>query len=417
MRKRSGRAISCPSFPRPQPRSAAYAVAEGKPHNVRIHKRGDPDSPGAAAPRRFLQVLGGQLVSSSGGSGRLQLADWLTEPRNPLTARVMVNRIWQGHFGVGLVKTPNDFGTRGTPPTHPELLDYLARRFVESGWSIKAMHRLIVRSAAYQRTSVHDEHNAARDHDNVCLWRFSPRRLSAEEIRDALLAVSGDLDPTPGGRASVPRSRRRGASRSTIPSSPSTITTRRSVYLMTQRIKRHPFLALFDGADTSSSTGVRYTTTVPTQALFFLNDPFVHARAAHLAQALLRMSNDRMRLERAAQLLLRPAGDGTRERIGGTLSGRTEGGQTRRRCRLGGLAACDVVQQRVPLRGLRNDAFSIRWLSFAPPFLAFGRGRFAADAGHSVRIARRGWRRSPPIRSRRGRRTSRRRPRASSSCS
>ena len=193
-----------PLFPSAAASERAYAVAEGKPHNVRIHKRGDPDSPGAAAPRRFLQVLGGQLVSSSGGSGRLQLADWLTEPRNPLTARVMVNRIWQGHFGVGLVKTVNDFGTRGTPPTHPELLDYLARRFVESGWSIKAMHRLIVRSAAYQRASVHDEHNAARDHDNVWLWRFSPRRLSAEEIRDALLAVSGDLDPTPGGAHPFP---------------------------------------------------------------------------------------------------------------------------------------------------------------------------------------------------------------------
>jgi hypothetical protein len=285
----------------------AYAVAEGKPHNVRIHKRGDPDSPGAEVPRRFLQLFGGQVVPPSAGSGRLQLADWLTDARNPLTARVMVNRIWQGHFGVGLVKTANDFGTRGEQPTHPELLDYLAMRFIESGWSIKSIHRLIMLSEAYQRAGGHDERNAAIDHDNTLLWRFSRRRLSAEEIRDAMLAVSGDLDPTPGGPHPFPASNTWGFTQHG-PFLAVYDHNRRSVYLMTQRIKRHPFLALFDGADTSSSTGLRYSTTVPTQALFFLNDPFVHDRAAHLAQHLLKGIDDAQRLDRAARLLYgRPA--------------------------------------------------------------------------------------------------------------
>ena len=285
----------------------AYAVAEGKPHNVRIHKRGDPDSPGAEVPRHFLQLFGGQAVSPSAGSGRLQLADWLTDPRNPLTARVMVNRIWQGHFGVGLVKTANDFGTRGEPPTHPELLDYLAARFIESGWSIKAMHRSIVLTEAYRRSSTLDEHNAALDHDNALLWRFSRRRLSAEEIRDAMLAVSGDLDPSPGGPHPFPHSNTWGFTQHT-PFLAVYDHNRRSVYLMAQRIKRHPFLALFDGADTSSSTGARNATTVPTQALFFLNDPFVHARAAHLAQRSSKLPDDATRLDRAARLMYgRPA--------------------------------------------------------------------------------------------------------------
>jgi hypothetical protein len=284
------------------PAEMAYAVAEGKPRNARIHKRGDPRTLGAEVPRRFLQVLGGQAVPPEAGSGRLPLAGWLADPRNPLTARVMVNRVWQGHFGAGLVKTPNDFGTRGEPPTHPELLDYLAARFVESGWSIKALHRLVLLSEAYQRSGSHDATNALSDPDNSLLWRFNRRRLSGEEIRDAMLTVSGDLDPTPGGPHPFPPEKNWGFTQH-APFAAVYDHNRRSIYLMTQRIKRHPFLALFDGADTSSSTGVRHTTTVPTQALFFLNDPFVHARAASLAGRLLRLPDDPARLARAAWLL------------------------------------------------------------------------------------------------------------------
>ena len=275
----------------------AYAVSEGQPHDTKIHLRGDPKSLGDAVPRRFLSVLGGQTVPPNSGSGRLQLAEWLTSRDNPLTARVMVNRIWKHHFGVGLVKTPNDFGTRGEPPTHPELLDWLAVRFMESGWSMKAMHRLMVTSEAYCGRS--GEGRGARGEQNIdnigSLPSDSPlaphpsplipRRLSAEELRDAILAVSGDLDRSPGGPHPFPDEKTWGFTQHG-PFAAVYEHDRRSVYLMLQRIKRHPLFALFDGPDTATSTPDRFTTTVPTQALFFLNDPFVHAKSESLARRL-----------------------------------------------------------------------------------------------------------------------------------
>jgi hypothetical protein len=218
-----------------------------------------------------------------------------------LTARVMVNRIWQHHFGVGLVKTPNDFGARGEAPSHPELLDYLARRFIDSGWSVKTMHRLILTSEAYQRSSAHHDKNAQIDPGNVWLWKYSRRRLSAEEIRDAVLAVSGDLDRSPAGAHPFPAAKSWGYTQHN-PFSAVYDHDRRSVYLMTQRIKRHPFLALFDGADANASTPFRHTTTVPTQSLFFLNDPFIHSKANSLATRLLKLENDDARSERACRL-------------------------------------------------------------------------------------------------------------------
>jgi len=150
----------------------AYAAAEGSPTNARLQLRGDPEKPGVEVPRRWLEVFGGESVPDGVGSGRRQLADWLTDPANPLTARVMVNRVWLHHFGQGLVKTPNDFGTRGLPPTHPELLDWLAAEFVEQGWRIKPMHRLIMMSDAYQRSS--NATPSGREHDpgNDLHWRF-----------------------------------------------------------------------------------------------------------------------------------------------------------------------------------------------------------------------------------------------------
>ncbi len=280
----------------------AYAVVEGKPHHVPLHKRGDPKSPGEIVPRGFLEIFGGQTVKTPDKtSGRLQLADWLTGPAAHLTARVMVNRIWQHHFGAGLVKTPNDFGTRGDPPSHPELLDFLAQRFIDSGWSVKAMHRLILTSDAYQRSSTHHDKNAQVDPPNAWLWKYSRRRLSAEEIRDAVLAVSGDLDRTPGEAHPFPDAKKWGYTQHN-PFSAVYDHDRRSVYLMTQRIKRHPFLALFDGADANASTPFRHTTTVPTQSLFFMNDPFIHAKATSLATRLLKLENDDARLERACRL-------------------------------------------------------------------------------------------------------------------
>ena len=270
----------------------AFAVSEGAAKNTKLQRRGDPKNLGDEVPRRFLQVLGGQtLPSDCTGSGRLPLATWLSSPANPLTARVMVNRIWQYHFGRGLVLTSNDFGKRGRAPTHPELLDYLALRFMNSGWSVKQMHKLLMLSQAYRLSCDDDTRNAAADHDNDLLWRFNPRRLEAEEIRDAILAVSGDLDPTPGGAHPFPAEN----TWSFTQHAPFTAvydTNRRSVYLMTQRIKRHPFLALFDGADPNSTTSDRRLTTVPTQALYFMNDPFVHAKSSRFAERMFSAQRD-----------------------------------------------------------------------------------------------------------------------------
>jgi hypothetical protein len=261
----------------------AYAVVEGTPHAARIHQKGDPKHPGAVVPRGFLQALGGrELPVSTKGSGRLELARWLTDRHNPLTARVMVNRIWQYHFGKGIVPTPNDFGTRGKPPTHPELLDYLASRFVAGGWSVKAMHRLLMLSRTYQLGSSDDAHNAALDVNNDYRWRFDRRRLSAEEIRDAMLAASGALDPTVGGPHPFPPETGYQYTQHK-PFVAVYDTNRRSVYLMQQRLKRHPLLEVFDGADPNVTTPDRPLSTTALQALFLMNDPFVHDQADRLA--------------------------------------------------------------------------------------------------------------------------------------
>ncbi|MBX7168010.1 MAG: PSD1 and planctomycete cytochrome C domain-containing protein [Pirellulales bacterium] len=264
----------------------AYAMAEGTPQNVPIQQRGEPDQPGAVVPRGFIRSLGGgDLPEGTLGSGRLELAQWLTRPDHPLTARVMVNRIWQHHFGHGLVATPNDFGTRGQRPTHPELLDHLAEQFIASGWSIKAMHRLILRSATYQQSSIA---GADVPHDPAtanAYAAFSRRRLSAEEIRDTILALCGQLDRARGEGHEFPLPVRFGYTQHN-PFAAVYDHRHRSIYLMVQRIKRHPFLALFDGADPNATTPTRLLTTVPTQALYFLNDPFVHENSEHWAKEL-----------------------------------------------------------------------------------------------------------------------------------
>lgn len=264
------------------PFAMAYGMAEGTPHNVHVQLRGEPSQPGDEVPRGLIRALGGQpLPENTPGSGRLELAQWLTRPDHPLTARVMVNRIWQYHFGRGLVKTPNDFGVRGLPPTHPDLLDHLATEFVRSGWSVKAMHRLIMLSATYQQASEidHSRSPSTTGVDTSDLYtHFARRRLSAEEIRDSILAVSGELDPEPSKEHPFPSPITWGFSQHG-PFSAVYDNNKRSVYLMTQRLKRHPFLALFDGPDTNASTADRLGTTVPTQALYFLNDPFIHQKA------------------------------------------------------------------------------------------------------------------------------------------
>lgn len=260
------------------PVAMTYGMSEGTPHDVRMQMRGEPEQPGDEVPRGFLRALGGgPLPPEMAGSGRMELAEWLTRAEHPLTARVMVNRVWQHHFGRGLVSTPNDFGVRGQRPSHPELLDHFAQAFIRNNWSIKSLHRLIMLSATYQQTS--------GPAGSSIYSSFPRRRLSAEEIRDTILMVSGELEPAPGEGHPFPPPAKWGYTQHS-PFSAVYDHNRRSVYLMTQRLKRHPFLALFDGADPNASTADRLDTTVPTQALFFLNDPFVHASADRWAARL-----------------------------------------------------------------------------------------------------------------------------------
>jgi len=280
----------------------AYAVSEGKPADARLQVRGDPKRLGEPIPRRFPEILGGQSLTADGkASGRRELAEVIASPSNPLTARVMVNRIWQHHFGRALVNTPNDFGLRGEAPTHPELLDFLAKKFIESGWSVKAMHRLILTSRTWQLASTGPVQ--AADPNNALWHRAERRRLDAESIRDTLLFVSGDLDPKPGDAHPFPAVHTWGFTQHNQFFA-SYDTPQRTVYQMQQRLRRHPFLGLFDGADPNSSTATRQSSTTPLQSLFVMNDPFVHERAAKLSARLLReRPDDSARIGRAFELL------------------------------------------------------------------------------------------------------------------
>jgi hypothetical protein len=294
------RALLIASQPR---REFAYAVTEGTARDARLHVRGDPEKPGAVVPRRWLEVLGGQPVSAGSGSGRRQLAQWLTASGNPLAARVMVNRIWQYHFGKGLVTTPNDFGSRGQPPTHPELLDWLAAELVDSGWKIKTMHRLIMLSDAFQRSSSVSAARREVDPENRLYWRFNRARLSAEELRDSLLAVCGQLDSRPGGPHPFPTESTWSFTQHN-PFSADYQTNRRAVYLMVKRNRRDLFLSLFDGADPNATTPERQETTVPTQALYVLNSSFFHDQSAHFADQILAEPDLAARLDLAFRLAL-----------------------------------------------------------------------------------------------------------------
>jgi hypothetical protein len=266
----------------------AMGVTEGQVADVRVHLRGSHLTLGEEVPRRVPIVLagGGQPAFASSQSGRLELARWMADPDHPLTTRVMVNRIWRWHFGRGLVPTTDNFGAQGERPTHPGLLDWLARRFVDSGWSVKAMHRTILLSATYRMSSVHDPEAAAIDPENRLLWRFSPRRLEAEAIRDALLAVSGRLDPEMGGSLLKVKNREYFFDH-TSKDTTSYDSPRRSVYLPVVRNHLYDAFELFDYADAGVVNGDRATTTVAPQALFLMNGGLVEQAACDLAVALL----------------------------------------------------------------------------------------------------------------------------------
>ena len=256
------------------PASPAHAliVSDRQPtQNPRVFLRGDPKNKGIEVPRQFLQAVSGpQRQPFTHGSGRLELARAIASPDNPLTARVMVNRLWLHHFGAGLVKTPSDFGLRAEAPSHPELLDWLARRFVAEKWSLKAMHRLLLTSAAYQQASQipNSEFRIPnlKDPDNRLLWRANRQRLDFEELRDSLLQASGELDRLAGGK-------------------PVDIfgSKRRSLYGLVDRQYLPGVFRVFDFANPDLHIPQRHETTVSQQALFFLNHPFVAARGKALA--------------------------------------------------------------------------------------------------------------------------------------
>jgi len=249
------------------PPSAMALEEVSEPRNARLFLRGNPRTPGEEIPRGLLTILGGQTVTQ--GSGRLELARSIASPENPLTARVMVNRLWLHHFGEGLVRTPSDFGVRGEPPTHPELLDWLAHRFFSERWSLKAMHRLLMLSAAYRRSSEEDGEGRRVDPENRLLWRMNRRRLDFEATRDALLAVSGQLDRTVGGRP---------VDLSTPPYSP-----RRAIYGLVDRANLANLFRDFDFPSPDAHSARRALTTVPQQALFMMNSPFLVEQAVRLA--------------------------------------------------------------------------------------------------------------------------------------
>jgi len=270
----------------------AYGVSEGKPVNAKIQLRGEPDKPGDEVPRRFLEILGGDaLPPDAPGSGRLELANWLTRPSNPLTARVFVNRVWAWHFGQGLVPTPSDFGLRGEAPSHPELLDWLTGEFMASGWSVKALHRLILESRTWQAASNDAPENLRLDPGNRWLWRFARRPLDAESIRDAMLAVSGRLDRSIPGMHPFPPVQT-WAYTIHRPFHEVYDSDHRSLYLMVQRNRRHPFLALFDAADPNQSVPQRLQTTTPTQTLYLMNSPFVLQQSVTFARKVIESSGD-----------------------------------------------------------------------------------------------------------------------------
>jgi len=239
----------------------AMVVADlEKPKDTHVFIRGEANNKGPIAPRRFLEVLSGKdRQPFKVGSGRLELAKCIASKENPMTARVMVNRIWQYHFGEGFVRTPDDLGVQSEAPSHPELIDYLASRFMEEGWSVKKLHKLILMSNVYQQSSDTDINFAKKDPENRLLWRANIRRLDFESMRDSLLVFTGTLDTTVGGKP--------------VNLTDEPYSNRRSVYGYIDRGSLPEVMAQFDFSDPNRSNSRRTTTIVPQQALFLMNSP------------------------------------------------------------------------------------------------------------------------------------------------
>ena len=276
-----------------------HALCESGDKDMHVAIRGNLRKTGELAPRRFLRILAGPNPAPfTEGSGRKQLAEAVVARDNPLTARVFVNRVWMHHFGDGIVRTPSNFGSLGEKPTHPQLLDWLTSEFVDTGWSLKRLHRMIMTSVTYQQSS---EYNAAafqRDGDNRFLWRFTPRRMDVEVWRDSLLAVTGELDSTRGGpsRTDITKNRRR------------------TIYAKVSRngdvFESDLFLRRFDFPLMRATVAKRPKSIVPQQYLFLLNSTFMVDRAKSLVSRLERETTadsaaqlPKRQISRAYQLL------------------------------------------------------------------------------------------------------------------
>ena len=277
------------------PADTLHIVEDGTPQDLNVFIRGDVEHKGPLVPRRFLRILAsgdGEPPAFRQGSGRRELADAIASPGNPLTARVIVNRMWGQLIGRPIVPTPSNFGHSGMPPTNPELLDDLAVRFVDHGWSIKSLVREIVLSSTYRQSSTDNEAKAACDPGNELLWRMNRRRLTVEQWRDAALLVTGELEPGGGG-----------GGRSMELDDPKNL--RRTVYGRVSRLKLNDLLMQFDYPDANVHAEQRAVTTTPIQKLFILNSPFVLGRAKTLAARLAvdEPSDDGARVTRAYRLL------------------------------------------------------------------------------------------------------------------
>ena len=284
------------THPGAPPRAMAMAD-NATPTEPRVFKRGNPGLPGDTVRRQFLEAVSGpNRQPFTNGSGRLELARAITSRDNPLTARVWVNRVWLHHFDSALVRTPADFGVRCEPPTHPELLDWLAARFMDDGWSIKKLHRLILLSAAWQQGSEDNPKAAKIDPANQLLWRQHRQRLDLEAMRDTLLAVSGQLDLTVGGHAV---------------DIVEPATTRRTVYGFVERQNLPGLFRTFDFASPDTTSAQRFHTTVPQQALFLMNSPFVVRQAQRILERAEVKSapSDEQRLQRLHQIVLQRTPD------------------------------------------------------------------------------------------------------------
>ncbi len=278
----------------------------GGGQGMQVFVRGNPAKLGDPAPPGFLRVLSGMDEQPGGAAfSRLELARAIANPENPLTARVIVNRVWHYHFGRGIVPTLSNFGKLGSPPSHPDLLDTLAVRFVESGWSLKWLHREIMLSATYQLSSAQDADGLAKDPDNFLLWRMAPRRLDVEAWRDAVLAVAGKLDPTIGG----PALDQKDPGLKEVPGFPgfsrlngldvdNPANGRRTLYGIVSRYAPNSALVLFDFPEPNVTSELRTSTTIPQQQLFVLNSSFMiemaRAFANRVAQAA-QQDEDRLR--------------------------------------------------------------------------------------------------------------------------